>query len=115
MMCQFIKNSQISQKVHPFSVFVFQYSRCASQCTALVAAKRRKQEQEEVDCHTVIITTVININIITIVNVIAVTIVIGIFFYGDLTIIIAFSCQYSHSVSSFSLINTPYMYLFSLI
>ena len=116
MMCQFIKQySQISQKVHPFSVFVFQYSRCASQCTALVAAKRGKQEQEEVDCHTVIITTVININIITIVIVIAVTIVIGIFFYGDLTIIIAFSCQYCHSVSSSSFINTRYMYLFSLI
>ena len=97
-MCKFIKYSQISQKVHPFSVFVFQYSRCASQCTALVAAKRGKQEQEEVDCHTVIITTVI-----------------GIFFYGDLTIIIAFSCQYCHSVSSSSFINTRYMYLFSLI
>ena len=78
-MCQFIKYSQISQKVHPFSVFVFQYSRCASQCTALVAAKRGKQEQEEVlDCHTVIITTIININIITIVIVITMTIVITI-------------------------------------
>ena len=78
MMCLFIKYSQISQKVHPFSVFVFQYSRCASQYTALVAAKRGKQEQEEVDCHTVIITTVININIITIIIVITMTIVITI-------------------------------------
>ena len=116
MMCQFIKYSQISQKVHPFSVFVFQYSRCASQCTALVAAKGGKQEQEEVDCHTVII-----------------TIVIAPYqhqhhhhrhrnhhddchqYYDDLIIVIALSCQYSHSASASSLINTRYMYLFSLI
>lgn len=82
MMCKFIKYSQISQKVHPFSVFVFQYSRCASQCTALVAAKRGKQEQEEVDCHTVIIPIFIapyqHVNIITIVIVITMTIVISI-------------------------------------
>lgn len=117
MMCQFIKQySQISQKVHPFSVFVFQYSRCASQCTALVAAKRGKQEQEDVDCHTVII-----------------TIVIAPYqhqhhhhrhhnhhdychqYYDDLTNVITLSCQYCHSVSSSSLINTPYMYLSAIL
>ena len=116
-MCKFIKYSQISQKVHPFSVFVFQYSRCASQCTALVAAKRGKQEQEEVDCHTVIITIFIapyqHVSIITIVIVITMTIVISI--NDDLIIVIAFSCQYWHSVSASSLISTRYMYLFSLI